>query len=161
MQNFEDSEPIAAINVTPLVDVCLVMVIIFMTAAPLSMQAGIGLKMLKKEVEATAPTKGGAPAVRAEVMVRLEVGRILVNDQLIEPEKLPYVLTELLNQNEQKMVYIYPQDEVKHGKIVEVMDLSRQCGALRLSIVQEAALPEPVIKPKANPPQKTTRRRRH
>lgn len=133
----DQDDPIIGINVTPLVDVSLVLVIIFMIAAPMSMQAGIGVKTLKKEAE-TAKAADAAPEVRTEVMIKLAGDQVTVNGEAIEEAKLPFHLTGLLSQSEEKLVYIAPADDVAHGRLVGMMDLSRQCGAQRLAIVDDA-----------------------
>lgn len=130
------SDPIVNINVTPLVDVSLVLVIIFMIAAPLSMQSGIGVKTVKRETGNSTST-AQAPEVRAEIMIRLNGNQVSVNDQISDMAKLPYLLTGLLSQNKEKLVYITPGDDVEHGQLVGIMDLARQCGAQRLAIVDD------------------------
>jgi len=132
----DQNDPIIGINVTPLVDVSLVLVIIFMIAAPMSMQSGIGVKTLKKEAE-TTKAAATAPEVRTEVMIKLSGNQVTVNDEIVSEEKLPYHLTGLLSQSKEKLVYISPADDVAHGQLVGIMDLSRQCGAQRLAIVDD------------------------
>ncbi|NTV52883.1 MAG: biopolymer transporter ExbD [Candidatus Firestonebacteria bacterium] len=135
--NRDSSEPIININVTPLVDVSLVLVIIFMVSAPLSMQSGIGLKTIKKEATNTETAASAAPEVRTEIMIKLAGDQVTVNDQITEEAKLPFLLTKLMNESKEKLVYITPAEDVQHGKLVQIMDLSRQCGAKQLAIVDE------------------------
>lgn len=137
-QLHEMSEPIIGINVTPLVDVSLVLVIIFMIAAPLSMQAGIAIKNVKQEAE--HPGKSKSPEVKTDVMIRItDANQILVNEKPVDVSNLPFILTGMLKDNREKMVYIAPGGEVNHGDVVNVMDISKQCGAMRLAIVDPAA----------------------
>lgn len=136
-QQRELSDPIVGINVTPLVDVSLVLVIIFMIAAPLSMQAGIAIKNVKQEADNAS--KSQAPQIKTEVMIKLtDDNQLLLNDKPVDWQNLPFQLTGLLRDNAEKVVYIAPGDNVAHGDVVNAMDISKQCGAMRLAIVDPA-----------------------
>jgi biopolymer transport protein ExbD len=131
-----DNQTIASINVTPLVDVSLVLVIIFMIVAPLAMQSGIGVKSIQQPgARAVKPPSG-------EVVIEIQATGLAVNRQKTDLAHLPFVLRTLLPGASEQMVYLVPGDEVQHGFLVAVMDLAKQAGAKRLAIVSQAELEE-------------------
>src|SRR5579859_6577327 len=84
-------EPITAINVTPLVDVCLVLVIIFMAVAPMAVTLGI------KVLETRASNAEGKASVEENVNVRISLdGAITVNGQRTDGMTFRGVLAQAL-----------------------------------------------------------------
>lgn len=124
-------EAISEINVTPLVDVCLVLVIIFMVTAPMTMQAGIIVGSSK--VNAAE----GKVSQNESVALRLTKEHIYLNDKGVTMESLPALLTAKLKVNKKKVVTITSDDDVIHGKMVEVLDIAKQSGAEGLSIMRQ------------------------
>src|ERR1041385_7963896 len=96
-----DDEPITAINVTPLVDVCLVLVIIFMAVAPFAVTVGI------KVLESRAKAAEGKADINENVRVKLtEAGVLTVNDQAIAMPDLRERLLAAIGKSKDKMVVI-------------------------------------------------------
>src|SRR5947209_7222262 len=94
-------EPITAINVTPLVDVCLVLVIIFMAVAPFAMTMGI------KVLESRAKAAEGKASAEDNVTVKLDVqGRITVNGALVPPDQLQPMISAALQKSKDRMVIV-------------------------------------------------------
>jgi biopolymer transport protein ExbD len=122
---------ITDINVTPLVDVSLVLVIIFMVTAPMVMQAGIIVGSSK--VDAAE----GEVSQNESVSLRLTAKTIFLNDQAVTLEALPAIMTAKLKVNKKKVVTITSDDDVKHGTVVEVLDIAKQSGAQGLSIMKK------------------------
>ena len=135
----EDGE-ITSINVTPLVDVCLVLVIIFMAVAPFAVQAGI------KVLESKAKAAQGKTSASENVNVRLTVdGKVLVNGKAVDPLLLPGVLQEALAASKDKMVIVTADAKNRVGQVVELLDTAKQVGALKIAILKEegpAAAPD-------------------
>lgn len=134
---------ITDINVTPLVDVCLVLVIIFMVLAPFVMQAGIEI----------ASTRGkaaqGRAALKENVYVALdEKGDLRVNGARVPWEKLGETLSAALVKSRDQVVSLDASPKASVGQVVEVLDASRQSGAKKLAIVNSAELP-PLVPPPA------------
>lgn len=136
-QGQRDDEPITDINVTPLVDVSLVLVIIFMAIAPFAIQAGI------KVLESKAKASVGKVSADDNVAVRLSRdGRTEVNGKAVEPSQVFKALSEALFASKDKMVILTADDENKVGQVVEVLDHAKQAGAQKLAIMRPAS-PEP------------------
>ncbi len=130
-------EPITAINVTPLVDVCLVLVIIFMAVAPFALTQGI--KVLESRAKMAAEGKASADD---NVNVRLTTdGTITINGHKIDPEQLPVQLTAAINKSKDRMVLISADETNRVGQVVEILDEAKLCGAQKLAILKNEEAP--------------------
>jgi biopolymer transport protein TolR len=138
LSNRNASDPITAINVTPLVDVCLVLVIIFMVTAPLIAQNGIMVNSIKKEVGPEPKTKqpAGDPEVES-IYLKLSLAGLELNGQALDPALLPERMKEAVAANPTGVVYINAEDQVTYGRVVEVLDITRQSGAKKLAMLND------------------------
>ena len=117
------------INVTPLVDVVLVLLIIFMVITPM-LQMGYEVNT-PPEVETAMPQ-----APEDQIILRLdEAGRIFINRETIPPSEFPRRLEATLHNRESKMVFFAAAGELPFGKVAEFLDLCRASGAENLGIV--------------------------
>ncbi|HKO46669.1 MAG TPA: biopolymer transporter ExbD [Polyangiaceae bacterium] len=122
----------AEINVTPLVDVVLVLLIIFMVLTP-SMLKHLTANVPKKADEA-------APALPADssIVVQYTAARELtVNNEPVAPEALADKLVERLRGARQKVVFFKAEDDAPYGDVVHLMDIARGVGAQTLAVVTE------------------------
>ena len=125
-------EPITAINVTPLVDVCLVLVIIFMAVAPMAVT--LGLKVLETHGK---PTSEGKAGIDDNVSVKLtSQGVLTINGAVVAPEGLPQALQLSLAKSKDKMVIVTADDTNKVGQVVTILDTAKQLGAVKLAILK-------------------------
>ncbi len=122
----EYRKPIVTINLTPLVDVSLVLVVIFMATAPMFMQSGIIVTSGEKKAEAQA---SGPTRAEENILIRLEGEQVLRNQRPDSLQELMPMLVGLLAASETKRVIVNPGREVLHGRVVAVMDLAKQAGA--------------------------------
>ena len=129
----KDDEPITNINVTPLVDVCLVLVIIFMAVAPMAVTLGI------KVLESRPSTSEGKASVDENVSIRITAdGAIAVNGVKTDGVTFRGVLSAALARSKDKMVVVTADAKNKVGLVVEVLDASKQAGALKLAVMKAA-----------------------
>ncbi|MDE2492194.1 MAG: biopolymer transporter ExbD [Elusimicrobia bacterium] len=126
-----DDEPITAINVTPLVDVCLVLVIIFMAVAPMAITLGI------KVLESRSSTAKGKASVSENVQVKVALdGSITVNGVKTDGLTFRRVLVDALARSKDRMVIVSADARNKVGLIVDVLDQSKQLGAQKLALMK-------------------------
>lgn len=124
-------EPICSINVTPLVDVCLVLVIIFMAVAPFA--ATLGLKVM----ETRAKTSEGKTGIDDNVSVRLTAaGKLTINGAEVQADGMPAALMRALAKSKDKMVIVTADDANKVGQVVGLLDAAQQVGAAKLAIMK-------------------------
>ncbi len=133
----KDEDPITAINVTPLVDVCLVLVIIFMAVAPMAVTLGI------KVLETRRSNAEGKASVDENVNIRItQDGAITVNGTRTDGVTFRGVLSTALVSSKDKMVIVTADATNKVGLVVEVLDASKQAGALKLAVMKADLKPE-------------------
>jgi biopolymer transport protein ExbD len=124
--------PKSEINVTPLVDVVLVLLIIFMVLTP-SM-----LKNLAATVPEKAEEQPQQVASDSAIMVEYTAKRELtVNQESVSPEGLADKLAERLKADRKKVVFFKAEDEAPYGEVVHLLDIARGSGAQTLAIVTE------------------------
>ncbi|MFH1859536.1 MAG: biopolymer transporter ExbD [bacterium] len=123
-------ELITKVNVLPLVDVCLVLVIIFMVTAPLMMQPVMEVKLPK------AVTLEGEEKENITVTIALN-GKIAVNEKEITWGKLPAELTERVKRSQDKFVIIRADENASHGEMLKAMRIAKDAGAKKLTVATE------------------------
>lgn len=120
------------INLTPLVDVSLTLVIIFMVSSPFLMQSEI-------KVSTPALKKASQPAAASDLKAEIYLkpnGSLFLNGDSVAVESLSDSLQVLLAASESKQVVISADEAVIYDDVIGVMDRARQSGAQKLSIVK-------------------------
>lgn len=120
---------LSEINVTPFVDVVLVLLIIFLVTAPMMLR-GIDVKVPKTE------TKNVGPEERLMLTVTKDRA-IYLDDQLITLPRLERVLAGLRQRNPKAAVFLRADEGVAYGIVVKVMDAVKKAGIERLGMVTE------------------------
>jgi biopolymer transport protein ExbD len=119
------------INITPLVDVVLVLLIIFMVITPL-LQTGYDVKVPPKS---TNPTPTIDPD---QLIVSLAPqGKLFLNKQELTAPQLATQLSSILKNRRDKTVFFSGDDQATYGDVARVMDLCRTSGATNIGIVLE------------------------
>ena len=118
------------INVTPFVDVMLVLLIVFMVTAPL---LTVGIKVDLPKVEATALTDIKDPI---EVTVNLE-GDIYIGESKVEVENLIPRLNAITEQNTEARIYVRGDRVVAYGRIMEIMALINSAGYVKVALITQ------------------------
>ncbi|WP_243372057.1 protein TolR [Geotalea sp. SG265] len=122
----------AQINVTPLVDVMLVLLVIFMVTAPM-MQQGVQVNLPKAETKALAPQE-------ETVIVTLErSGRIFINKNEVPQGELKSRLSGMFASRTKKEVFLKADKDVPYGEVVKTMAEIKGAGIERLGMVTEPA----------------------
>lgn len=119
-------------NMTPLIDVSLVLVVILMVATPLAFQSGIAVN---------SAAAGGRAAKEKARMERVELtvlpdGRVRVNRDVVERKALGAALRPLLAQSASGLVVVRCDDAIPHGDFVSVIDEARGLGAAKIAVVE-------------------------
>jgi biopolymer transport protein ExbD len=123
----------ADINITPLTDIFLVLLIIFMvTTTAIAEQSGQngGLKVSLPAAGKSAPST----ELHDLAVAVLEDGRTVVGGKVVDGDQLAELFRKVHGENPDTLVLVQADQGVAHGKVVAVMDLARRQGLARLAI---------------------------
>lgn len=124
-------QPLAEINVTPLVDVMLVLLIVFMVAAPL-MVVGVPVQLPKTSAERVAEP-------REPVVVSVDAaGRLFLRREELTADALALRLSELAAADKEAPVYVRGDRAVVYGDVMRLMGLVSRAGFAKVSLLAEA-----------------------
>ena len=130
MQTGKRGGLMSEINVTPMVDVMLVLLIIFMVSAPM-MKEGLNVNLPKVDAKAL-------PSEELDVTVSINNRQqIDVNGSSVESARLEAVLTQIKEQRGVQNVYLQADEGVSYGYVAEVMGRIRAAGLTRIGLVTE------------------------
>ena len=122
------------INMTPLVDVMLVLVVIFIITAPL----------LTSAIEVDLPKTEGTQSANAPRFVALTIapdGKIYLNDEAMDIATLSLALDQAAQRNRDTEVQLRADEAVPYGRVVEVMGLAQKAGLNRIGFLAQAPSP--------------------
>jgi biopolymer transport protein TolR len=123
--------PLSEINVTPLVDVMLVLLIIFMVAAPL-MTVGVPVQLPK-----TAAPKVSQP--KQPVVVTIDAqGQPFLDKEPLAPETMMPRLRQLASVDPSQVVLVRGDKAVPYGRIIEIMGQINAAGFSKVSLIAQA-----------------------
>mgnify|MGYP003575526975 FL=1 len=128
--NGENSEIVAEINITPLTDIFLVLLIIFMITSSAMIESG-GKVNLPKAVATQSESRGTTVTLTPK-------REIFVNQRLVSEAGLEKALQEALSKNSAKTVILRGDKEVLLGDTVKVMSIIKRAGASEIAIAAEA-----------------------
>jgi biopolymer transport protein TolR len=117
------------INVTPLVDIVLVLLLVFMITAPM-MNRGIDVTLPTANIPETKPDERVTVSIRAD-------GRTYLSDR---PLALPLLIDQLrgmMQGREGKVVYLRADESLRYGKVIEVVDALKQAGVETFGFVYD------------------------
>lgn len=122
--------PRGEINVTPLIDVVLVLLIIFMVLTPATLKH-LTAVVPKKADQTTPPTPADTP-----LLIEYTAKRVIsVNGEPVTADGLVDKLTERLRYDRQKVVFFKAEGDAPYGEVVRLMDMARGAGARTLAVV--------------------------
>jgi len=139
-QNGEQDESagiFADINITPLTDIFLVLLIIFMVTTTAIAEAGSDKGGFK--VSLPKGSKGESVAAPRELSVAvLSDARVVVGGRVVDEQALESAFAEARARSEDTLVLVQADEGVAHGRVVAVMEAARRQGLTRLAIATRA-----------------------
>lgn len=124
--------PMAEINVTPFVDVMLVLLIIFMVAAPL-LTAGVPIDLPSSSAKAISD-EDNKPL---EVSISTD-GKIFVGETEVEEERMITILTSMTEDNPERRIYIRADQGLDYGRVMSILGAINGAGFSKVALISEA-----------------------
>ncbi|MDR3461670.1 MAG: protein TolR [Beijerinckiaceae bacterium] len=126
-----DSAPMADMNVTPLVDVMLVLLIVFMVAAPL-MATGVPVDLPKVQTKQLNDQK-------PPIVVSIDIsGSYFIDQTSIPQDGLLAALTQNSENDKERRIHVHADRNITYGKVIEVMGLINSAGFTKVALVSES-----------------------
>lgn len=116
------------INVTPLVDVVLVLLLVFMVTAP----------MMSRGIDVSLPVANQPQIVPEDRVVTVSVneeGRVYVSDRPVALPLLEDMVKGIMQGREQKVAYLRADERLRYGKVIEVVDILKRAGVEQIGFV--------------------------
>ena len=128
--------PLAEINVTPMVDVMLVLLVIFMVAAPL-LTVGVPINLPKTSAaQVTQPQEPLVVSINA-------AGETYIGDTLTTGDDLKTQLATLASQDPARIVYVRGDRAIQYGTLMDLLGLVNTAGFAKVSLLAEASGQKP------------------
>ena len=118
------------INVTPFVDVMLVLLIVFMVTAPL---LTVGIPVDLPKVKANALTDQKDPI---EITIKID-GTVYLGDSIVEVENLIPRLDAITERNSEARIYVRGDRVVAYGRVMEIMSIINSAGYIKVALVAQ------------------------
>ena len=128
--NSEDSQPLSEINITPFVDVMLVLLIIFMVAAPL-MESGIPIQLPKASTKAISKDEDSV-VLSLTKDKKLFLGKAEVSGAALETK-----LKELFKNKEKQEILIRADAELSYGVVASTMAIVKNAGIHKIGLMTD------------------------
>ena len=123
-------EPMSEINVTPFVDVMLVLLIVFMVTAPL---LTVGIPVDLPKIKANALTDQKDPI---EITVKLD-GTVYLGESIVEVDNIISRLNAITDKNIEARIYVRGDRVVAYGRVMEIMSIINSAGYIKVALVAQ------------------------
>ena len=118
------------INVTPFVDVMLVLLIVFMVTAPL---LTVGIPVDLPKIKANALTDQKDPI---EITIKID-GTVYLGESIVEVENIIPRLNAITDKNTQARIYVRGDRMIAYGRIMEIMSIINSAGYIKVALVTQ------------------------
>ena len=130
----KEGEPIAEVNITPLGDVSLTLLIVLMIISPMIVQS-----MIKVFSSKALPSHQEERVSDKPLFINITKKKVYLNTRPIKSDlDLSSRLINELMQKRDRSVLVTAEKDVKHGQVVHILDIAKQSGADKISLLKSA-----------------------
>lgn len=133
LSDSEEDSIVAEINITPLTDIFLVLLIIFMISSSAMLEGGLNVKLPSSKASSLTKNATGNPLY---ITISKE-GQILIDKQAADEGNLTTAIKSALETSAEKTVIIRGDESIFLGKAVKIMDAARDAGAEKIAIATQ------------------------
>ena len=122
--------PLSEMNITPLIDILLVLLVIFLFSLPLNE---------REEQAALPPTAERAPHVESDqIVAELSAGRVLtVNHQPVALPQAQAFFRDVFSTRKDRTLYLIGDGSLRYGEVMDVINAAKDAGVVKVGIVTE------------------------
>jgi len=129
----DEDSIVAEINITPLTDIFLVLLIIFMISSSAMLEGGLNVKLPAAKSSSLTKNASGSPLY---ITINKE-GQIIIDKAVAEEKALTEAIRSALQSFPEKTVIIRGDESIYLGKAVKIMDAARDAGAEKIAIATQ------------------------
>ena len=132
----EDDDPVVELNLIPLIDISLTLLIILMVTSAFIKKPGMALKLPSSQ------TREGVPESNRDLVVLVaQDGRFFIDNKLQTDQSLQSRMASLATRNKEARVLLKGDRNVPYGRVMRAMDLARQSGLTRVVLPTDPTPP--------------------
>jgi biopolymer transport protein TolR len=130
-----NGSPVPQINITPLIDVLLVLIIVFMVVVSMSREKGLEAQIPQPAKDSTMPPAVGTVVVQVRWDGKSQTPRLKINEDDVSWNDLEPRLRDIFKQRAERVAFVKGDDDVDFEYIADVIDIARESGVERVGLM--------------------------
>jgi biopolymer transport protein TolR len=133
----------AEINITPMIDVLLVLIIVFMVVVSMSTQQGLEAQIPQPANDKSAPPPVRTIVIQVEWAGNNQTPAIKINDESVAWDKLHDRLFDIFKQRAERVVFVKGDDDVNFEWVADAIDIARNSGVEKVGLLTKTGPESP------------------
>lgn len=133
----------AEINITPMIDVLLVLIIVFMVVVSMSQEKGLKAQIPQPATDKAQPQPERTIVIQVAWSGNNQPPSLKINDEVVKWEKLHDRLSEIFNQRIERVAFVTGDDDVDFEYVADAIDVARVSGVNRIGLLTKTGTERP------------------